>query len=728
MKANFPFVHSRVPRAAPRCLAATLGFLLGAAGLAQTAPAPAPASNATVALEAMTITGTREKAPLAETPAAIGSISSESIRDTAPLHPGQILGQVPGVAVAVTNGEGHTTAIRQPFTTSPVYLFLEDGIPIRATGFFNHNALYEVNIPMAGGIEVVRGPGTALYGSDAIGGIVNILSPAPSPARNFMLSAEYGGFGTWRVMAGGGSALGERGAFRADVNVTHTDGWRAGTGYDRQSLNLRLDQPVGAGGTMKAIVGLSKIEQQTGANSPLTFADYLGNPTRNNLPIAFRNVRAARVSLEYEQPFGASLLSLTPYFRDNSMDLNGTFNLNSDPRIDRTHNHSYGLLAKWRKKLPMLRARIIGGADFDYSPGSRREDNLLVTRSGAGANTVFSAYTIGTRIYDYEVTFKSASPYLHAEASPTRALRVTAGLRHDTLAFAMKNRLSAGHVQASVLGATRFYGQLAENETAYSRLTPKIGATYALAKHAHLFASYNQGFRAPSEGQLYRAGNDATAAGAAARARLALGLKPIKAEQVELGLRGTFANGSYDLVVYDLVKRDDLVSQRDLATNVSTNVNAGGTQHRGIEAGLGVTFARRLRLDAAISYARHRYVDWVTAAANFSGKDIEAAPRVMANTRLSWTPLGGTMVQLEWIRIGSYWLEASNSPAFGKYPGHDLVNLRASHAVTRRWSIFGRVINTADKRFADSASVTSSTPVFSPGLPRAFHGGLQARW
>jgi iron complex outermembrane recepter protein len=74
--------------------------------------------------------------------------------------------------------------VRQ-ITTKPLYLFLEDGIPTRATGFFNHNALYEVNIPQSGGIEVLKGPGTALYGSDAIGGIVNVLSrPAPpAPTR-----------------------------------------------------------------------------------------------------------------------------------------------------------------------------------------------------------------------------------------------------------------------------------------------------------------------------------------------------------------------------------------------------------------------------------------------------------------------------------------------------------------------------------------------------------------
>jgi outer membrane receptor protein involved in Fe transport len=81
------------------------------------------------------------------------------------------MGGVAGVWVSVTGGEGHQTAIRQPLNTNPVYLFLEDGVPTRSTGFFNHNALYEVNLPGAEGIEVTKGPGSALYGSDAIGGV-----------------------------------------------------------------------------------------------------------------------------------------------------------------------------------------------------------------------------------------------------------------------------------------------------------------------------------------------------------------------------------------------------------------------------------------------------------------------------------------------------------------------------------------------------------------------------
>lgn len=701
--------------------------LLSSATLA-TAAFAQPVSPPVAELDPMTVTGTREKMLLSETPVSIAAISPQDIRVTSPLHPGQLLGQVPGVAVAVTNGEGHTTAIRQPFTTSPVYLFLEDGIPIRATGFFNHNALYEVNLPMAGGIEVVRGPGTALYGSDAIGGMINILSHAPSGETRLNLTSEFGSFGTWRLLGSGTTQVNDRGAVQVDLNATHTDGWRERTAYDRQSGNLRFDQRIGRDGMLKTIVGGSKIDQQTGANSALPFADYLANPTRNNFAIAYRKVSAARVSMEYEQQFGTGMISVIPYFRDNSMELNGTFNLNSDPRIENSHNVSYGVLAKWRKNLPLMRARIIGGFDLDYSPGSRREDNLLVTRTGSGANTVFTSFTRGTRIYDYRVTFRSFSPYLHTEFSPIKPLRLTAGLRYDALRYDMENRLSAGTVQASVLGANRFYGQLAEDRTSFSRMSPKFGATYALNAHTHAYASYNFGFRAPSEGQLYRAGNDTTAANALTRARLALGLKPIKASQVELGLRGNLGRWNYNLVAYDLSKKDDLVSQRDLATNVSTNVNAGETEHRGVEVGVGGRFGDQLRLDTAISYARHRYVDWVTATANFNGKSIEAAPKVLANTRLTWRPVSAAMVQLEWVRIGAYWLEASNAATFGKYPGHDLVNVRASYDFSKRFGVVARAMNAADKRFAESASVSSNTPVFSPGLPRSVYGGIELRW
>ena len=66
------------------------------------------------------------------------------------------------------------------------------------------------------------------------------------------------------------------------------------------------------------------------------------------MPIAFRKVQAARLSTEIEHEAGPSLTPITPYLRFNAMDLNGTFNLAFDPRIERSEVASVGFLAKWR--------------------------------------------------------------------------------------------------------------------------------------------------------------------------------------------------------------------------------------------------------------------------------------------------------------------------------------------------------------------------------------------
>src|SRR5690606_22829850 len=121
------------------------GTLLLGAIFADAALNEIHAQEATELLPEGVVSGTREKEALAKTPASVGIIKNEAVEAVKPTHPAQIISQVPGAAVSVTNGEGHTTAIRQPFTTDPVYLFLEDGIPTRSTGFFNHNALYETN-------------------------------------------------------------------------------------------------------------------------------------------------------------------------------------------------------------------------------------------------------------------------------------------------------------------------------------------------------------------------------------------------------------------------------------------------------------------------------------------------------------------------------------------------------------------------------------------------------
>ncbi|WP_083536366.1 TonB-dependent receptor [Steroidobacter denitrificans] len=677
-------------------------------------------------LDTVIVSASRERELLSETPASIGVIGEAAVRRAGATHPQQILSQVPGVAVSVTNGEGHTTAIRQPFTTSPLYLFLEDGLPIRATGFFNHNALYELDLPMAGGIEVTRGPGSALYGSDAVGGIVNMLTRAPAPMAGLGGSLDAGSHGWRRLMLEADTGEGAWGSLRGGANLTRSDGWRHYTGYERKSVDLRWDLTTRSGVHLKTLLAAGHIDQDTGANSPLIYNDYRNDPTRNNFPIAYRKVEALRLSMAIEKELGNGLLSITPYVRDNRMELLASFSLSYDPTLYETANRSYGALFKWRQDFPaFMRARLIGGLDVDISPGERKENRLDVIATGSGASRVFSDYRVGARIYDYDVTFRAYSPYLQGEISPLERLRVTLGIRYDALSYDLDNKLAGTSVQGA---ATSFYGQTPDTTVDYDHVSPKIGATYALSDRMSIYASYNTGFRVPSESQLFRPSVAANAADAAARALLAMNLKPITATQFEIGWRGKFDRWSLDLTAFDLVKRDDLVSQRDIATNLTTNVNAGKTSHRGLEAGMGVELSPSVRLDSALSYARHEYRNWVTAAADFSGNDIEAAPRVLGNTRLSWNSAAGVDMQLEWIHVDDYWLEASNASSFPKYGGHDLFNVRAHWQATPSVALFGRIYNIADTRYADSAQISSGTPVYSPGLPRTYFAGVDVLW
>lgn len=688
-------------------------------------------------LSEITVTGTREATPLLESSASVGVIDRGTIKFTAPAHPQQLLGQIPGVSVNVTNGEGHTTGIRQKIGTDPVYLYLEDGIPTRATGFFNHNALYEINLPQAGGVEVVKGIGSALYGSDAIGGTINVLTNPPTKESGLDLSAEFGSYGWYRLLSSANTGQKDMGALRADLNVSHTDGWRDKTAYDRQSVNLRWDYAPGNDSAMKTILGYTKIDQQTGANSALTPFEYEHTPTVNARSVAYRKVEALRLSTNVDKDLGDNtLLSVTPYFRHNTMDLNGSYNFSSatsgDPRIEKTDVYSLGFLLKWRKDFPQaMRARLIAGLDYDYSPGQRTEDAINFTGCTVAPTATraqkFNCYKVGPRIYDYDVTYQSASPYLHLEFSPIERLRLTAAVRYDTMSYEVSNNLAAGDLVITTTG-TKHYWQIGSTSQSFAKASPKLGANFALAPTAHVYASYNQGFRAPGESNLFRAGRESTLARARTKANDALDLKPIDAEQYELGVRGDVGGLSYDLTAYSLKKDNDILSQRDPTNQTTISTNNGSTKHEGVELGLGMAFSAQWRADVAYSYAKHIYETWITnqfTGANVNGNDIESAPRRLGNARLTWMPATGTTAQIEWVKMGSYWLDAGNT---GKYGGHDLLNLRASHQLSKGLSVAARIMNLADKRYADSAGGTGVAPTLSPGLPRTLFATIESSW
>jgi outer membrane receptor protein involved in Fe transport len=664
----------------------------------------------------ITVTGTREETLQAETAETIGVIDQQEVDAVRPAHPSEIMNRVSGVHVNQTNGEGHMMAIRQPITTKAVYLYLEDGIPTRSTGFFNHNALYEVNLPLASGIEVTKGPGTALYGSDAIGGVVNVLTrPAPLEAEGDV-SLELGEYGWRRALLSGGNTWGDDGV-RADLNLTHSDGWRDGTEYDRQSGTLRWDHFSDGGSSLKTILSGSNIEQQTAGTSRLSETDYNENPTMNYYPISYRDVKAIRLSSAYEDETATTLLSLTPDYRHNYMDYMPNWSFGYDPGVKETESNSFGLLAKYRMDFAPSRTRLIIGADIDHTPGSRLENSIDATRTGS----IYDAFTVTDVIYDYDVVYSAISPYMHVETTPAQKWRLTAGLRYDYFEYDYSNNMADGLLQltpSSMNGRTASYNHPSDTTVDFSHLSPKLGAAYEFSETLNGFVSYRHAFRAPSESDLFRPGSNAES----------LNLDAVKADSFELGVRAQPTSKiNYEVSVYTMLVDDDLVTYEDPVSGDRTTVNAGETSHTGIELGFGSQFIETLRLDISYSYAKHIYEDWVQSGTNFSGNEMVSAPRSIGNARLGYQPglLNGGRIELELVHLGSYWLDQANTE---KYGGYETFNLRMNHQVTAEFNVYARVMNLTDEKYATAAALSRGNPEFAPAMPRTFYAGIDFKF
>ena len=117
------------------------------------------------------------------------TLNSEEITIVEAQHPKQIFNRVPGVWISRGSGQEHLTSIRSPVLTGPgacgSFLILEDSIPVRPSGFCNVNGLFETLTESASSLEVIRGPASARYGSNAMHGVINVVSRPLSDINSF---------------------------------------------------------------------------------------------------------------------------------------------------------------------------------------------------------------------------------------------------------------------------------------------------------------------------------------------------------------------------------------------------------------------------------------------------------------------------------------------------------------------------------------------------------------
>ena len=132
-------------------------------------------------LETIVVTGRRDGQTMDKLIGAVGQVNGADLQLMGHVHISQATARLPGVWLSRGNGQELLAAVRSPVFTGAgscgEIQTSEDGLPIRPTGMCNVNQLFEVNSEQAAGLEVWRGPGTVFYGSNALHGVINSLSP-----------------------------------------------------------------------------------------------------------------------------------------------------------------------------------------------------------------------------------------------------------------------------------------------------------------------------------------------------------------------------------------------------------------------------------------------------------------------------------------------------------------------------------------------------------------------
>lgn len=180
-------------------LASATAFLAPSAVHAQDAPALDEETVAeAVTLDAITVTPNRTPTPERAVGSAVTVVTGEELEEQQIRVVSDVLRQVPGVAVNRTGGVGDLTQVRIRGAEANQTLVMIDGIEVNdpASGSeFDFAHLLAQDIER---IEVLRGPQSALYGSDAIGGVINVVTRRGSGRPTATGSVEGGSFSTFR--------------------------------------------------------------------------------------------------------------------------------------------------------------------------------------------------------------------------------------------------------------------------------------------------------------------------------------------------------------------------------------------------------------------------------------------------------------------------------------------------------------------------------------------------
>ncbi|MCW5747467.1 MAG: TonB-dependent receptor [Alphaproteobacteria bacterium] len=631
---SVPLVRSHRAALAPLCAVAAA---LAAPGLRAQQATPAT-------LPETVVTADRTAVPAEQVNASVTVITAEEIERRQLRTLNDALRDAPGVAVIQSGGPGKSTSVFLRGANANHTLVLIDGVrvgdPSQVNGAPNLAHFLLDNVER---IEIVRGPMSTLWGSDAIGGVINLVTRKGSGALKATAFGELGSFGTFNA---GGGVQGAEGRFNYNLALLAT-----------------------------TTQGFSTVPRRY-------------SPGIKNEPDGYWNVSFnGRVGFDVSDNFQLSLFSRYGMTRTDY----DAF-LSEDPNLrERTWQTSQRLQAdwslfdgRWKQTLGLsfvqVKRRDIDGFDpinFDpFSPDSRNRGRRwqldwknevrlhetfgLVFGVDAYRDSLHarSTYNFGFPDNKVDRSTRTAGAYLNARWTPFEALSLTAG------------------------------GRLEDHDAFGTAATFRLGGTYTFSDTGtRLRAAFGTAFKAPSLDQLYL---DFPAFGFFANPNL----KPERSVGGEVGVDQSLWGGRARIGV-TLFRSDirKLIASTACGVGCTTLTNVGKARSQGVEASLEVRpwETMSFRIDYTFTDARDRVTD----------EPLIRRPRHALDLTANWTPLPGWTLGAELAhRSGRTDRDFSQFPSpITHLEAYRTIRFTTSYDVSKGVRLFGRVENLTNRRY-----------------------------
>ncbi|HBX94387.1 MAG TPA: TonB-dependent receptor [Hyphomonas sp.] len=620
-------------------------------------------------------------------PGSLAGLDAAEIDEILADHPAEILNKLPGVNIQMNSGQEHLVAIRSPVLTGGAgqasFLIMENGVPVRSPAFGNVNSLFEPHHEVASGIEVVRGPGSAKYGSNAVHGLVNVILPEVGSGGQVV--ASYGTLGRWRTDV----TLDEGEHWLAAVSLQKDTGWRDNTGVDQQKLTLVGDWMLGDWDTTTWLTA-SNLNQETAgfAQGPDAYKDEDIAKSNPN-PEAYRDAWSARAGARLSRNLSGGTLTLTPYAHTQSMIFAQHFLPNGG--VEKNGSTGGGVMARFeREASDSLTWRV--GADVDVASGWLTE----IQPEPFGFFPGDSRFPQGKH-YDYTVNTLMGAVWGELDFALGEDVHVLAGLRAEAHEYDYSTDVAPG-----INGRFNVPDDRTDN---FDLLTPKLGLIWSVTEVTDLYANYARGERAPQASDLYRL----------QILQVAGQVKEETLDSVEIGARGNALNGRlvYDVAAYWMEKDNFFFRDSD-----GLNVPDGATEHKGVEASAAFELTPVLSVSGSASWSNQTYTfDRITGSGTETirdGNEIDTAPEWLANVSLDWQATDAIKLSLKVDHVGEYFVDPANTTT---YPGHTVLGARGAWALSETAELFLIVRNLTDEKYADRADLAFGNERYFPGEP-----------